>query len=214
MAPAFADPDVLGVGGFVEPLWREAAPAWLPPEFNWVVGCTYTGLPERDGRIRNPIGANMSIRRHVLQRAGGFAPALSRTNRGKTFAGTAEETEYCIRAARMHPGGYWAYRPLARVHHVVPAQRATWRYFVQRCRVEGNAKAVLAGLAGTSDGLSSERAYVYSALPRAFAREVGSALRGRSGSVGRAGALVLGLGVTTAAYARRRITLAATRRWD
>jgi glycosyltransferase involved in cell wall biosynthesis len=210
MAPAFGDPHVLGVGGFVEPLWREVPPPWLPAEFNWVVGCTYAGLPERNGRIRNPIGANMSIRRDVLQRAGGFAPALSRTNRGKTFAGTAEETEYCIRAARIHPGGYWAYRPRARVRHVVPAQRATWRYFVQRCRVEGNAKAVLAGLAGTSDGLSTERSYVCSALPRALVRELGFALRGRPGSLGRAGALVLGLGVTTAAYARTRISLATT----
>jgi glycosyltransferase involved in cell wall biosynthesis len=209
MAPAYEDLDVLGVGGFVEPLWRDGAPAWFPPEFNWVVGCTYIGMPAANGRIRNPIGTNMSMRREVMLRAGAFEPKLARLARGKALSGTAEETEYCIRAARLHPGGYWAYRPRARVGHVVIAERATWRYFVRRCRVEGHAKAVLTGLAGAADGLSSERSYVVSALPRAVARELGRAVHGRGAALSRAAAVLVGLGVTTGAYAYRRLTLVA-----
>jgi hypothetical protein len=89
---------------------------------------------------------------------------------------------------------------------VVSAERATWRYFIRRCRVEGRAKAVLAGVTGPADGLESERVYARSVLPRAVARGLGQALRGDSGGLARAGAIVTGLGVTTLAYASTRIT--------
>jgi glycosyltransferase involved in cell wall biosynthesis len=205
---AYEDPDVLGAGGSVEPLWREPAPRWFPAEFNWVVGCSYAGMAHEDGRIRNPIGTNMSVRAEVLLRTGGFADELARLNRGSAMSGTAEETEFAIRAARLHPGGYWAYRPQARVRHVVPPHRATLGYFFDRCRVEGSAKAILSGLTGSDEGLRSERSYVRSTLPRAVARELASALRGRADGLAKAAVIVGGLAVTTLAYGRTRISRA------
>jgi hypothetical protein len=101
------------------------------------------------------------------------------------------------------------YQPRARVRHAVSAQRATWRYFRRRCRVEGDAKGHLTVLAGTGQGLRSERIYVRSVLPRAVAREILGALRGRSDGLERAGAIVVGLGVTTSAYLRTRALLLA-----
>src|SRR5579862_7385160 len=56
----YADSRVVGVGGKLNPLWQTHRPAWFPAEFNWVIGCSYPGLPERSARIRNMIGANMS----------------------------------------------------------------------------------------------------------------------------------------------------------
>jgi glycosyltransferase involved in cell wall biosynthesis len=205
---AYDDPAVLGAGGSVEPLWTEPVPSWFPAEFNWVVGCSYTGMAHEDGRIRNPIGTNMSVRAEVLRRTGGFADELARLNRGSAMSGTAEETEFSIRAARLHPGGYWAYRPQARVRHVVPPHRATLAYFFDRCRVEGSAKAVLSGLTGSDEGLRSERTYVRSVLPRAVARELGSALRGRADGLAKAAVIVGGLAVTTLAYGRTRVSRA------
>src|SRR6202041_2966696 len=41
---AYRDPTVLGAGGAVEPLWQVSPPLWFPPEFLWVVGCTYAGM--------------------------------------------------------------------------------------------------------------------------------------------------------------------------
>jgi glycosyltransferase involved in cell wall biosynthesis len=203
-----ADPAALGVGGRVDPLWEEDRPAWLPEEFDWVVGCTYVGLPIKGGRIRSPIGANMSMRAEVLARAGTFAPELSRLERGKAVSGTAEETEFCIRATRLHPGQHWVYRERARVRHAVSAQRGTWRYFLKRCRVEGDAKAHLTRLTGTGDGLSSERTYVASVLPRAVLRELRAAIRGDRDGLARAGTIIVGLGVTTLAYLRTRLLIA------
>ncbi|HEX6391147.1 MAG TPA: glycosyltransferase family 2 protein, partial [Solirubrobacteraceae bacterium] len=184
---AYTDDAVLGAGGHVEPLWRSAPPSWFPAEFNWVVGCTHPGMAPEGGRIRNPIGANMSVRADVLARTGGFAPELGRLEVGKRVSGTADETEFCIRAERLHPGGWWAYRPDARVQHVVAPQRTTWAYFVRRCRLEGAAKAVLTGLTGTDAGLASERRYLRSVLPRAVVRELAA------GRVRRAGAIVAGV---------------------
>jgi glycosyltransferase involved in cell wall biosynthesis len=205
MAGAYDDPDVLGVGGFLEPLWLGDPPAWLAPEFYWIVGCTYAGMPVDSGRIRNPISANMSVRADVVARAGGMDPRLSRTHRGATVSGTAEETEFCIRAARLYPGGYWAYRPAARVRHAVPPERTTWRYFVGRCRLEAAAKAVLTEIAGRDDGLASERAYVRSVLPRAVVRELTAAVRGDRAGFPRAATIVAGLSITAFWYVVERV---------
>ena len=62
----YDNPQVVGVGGKIEPLWLQTHPSWFPNEFNWVVGCTYQGMPAESTRVRNVTGANMSVRRHVL----------------------------------------------------------------------------------------------------------------------------------------------------
>ncbi len=58
----YADENVLGVGGTIQPVWLGHQPKWLPREFYWVVGCTYEGVPTTSAPIRNMIGANMSLR--------------------------------------------------------------------------------------------------------------------------------------------------------
>jgi glycosyltransferase involved in cell wall biosynthesis len=205
---AYRDPAVLGAGGPVEPNWRTPRPSWFPDEFHWVVGCAYGGMDVRNGRVRNPIGANMSVRADVLRRVGGFSAHLGRRKLGFSVSGRArivgkaescEETEFCIRAAVLHPGGFFAYREKARVHHAVPAQRATWRYFVHRCLVEGAAKAALTVLAGSS-GLGTEGRYVREVLPLAVARNLKAALRGEAGAACRAAAIIAGLALTTFSY--------------
>jgi glycosyltransferase involved in cell wall biosynthesis len=208
LAAPYEDPAVLGVGGLIDPLWEQPAPHWFPPEFNWVVGCTYAGMPVRRGRIRNPIGANMSVRADVLARSGTFDDRLGRAPGGHVLSGTAEETEFCIRASRLHPGHYWIYEPQARVRHAVTPQRATRSYFARRCVVEGSAKALLAHFTGTGDGLQSERSYATAVLPRAVLRDLGLGLRGRREGFARAAAIVIGLAITTLAYARTRVAIA------
>jgi glycosyltransferase involved in cell wall biosynthesis len=207
LCDAYCDPVALGAGGPVEPDWQVPRPSWFPAEFDWVVGCTYAGMDVRNGRMRNPIGANMSVRADVLRRVGGFSTELGRRKLGFSVSGIArlagkaescEETELCIRAAELYPGGYFAYRDGARVSHKVPAQRATWRYFTHRCLVEGAAKATLAAIAGT-DGLGAENRYVREVLPHAVVRALAS------GTPGRAGAIVAGFALTAFAYARIRL---------
>lgn len=209
----YEEPSVLGVGGRIVPKWAGARPSWFPSEFDWVVGCTYAGMREDAGPVRNPIGANMSMRRWVYDDAGGFDARLGRVERaGTAVNGTADETEFCIRQAVRHPGSTWLYRPSAVVEHAVTPQRATWRYFVRRCLVEGAAKARLVDLAGAGAGLASERRYVRIVLPRATLRELARGLRGHGAAVLRAGAIVAGVSLTASAYLRVRLAGLRVRR--
>lgn len=205
----YSDPGVLGVGGHVVPLWRYGQPAWLPVEFNWVVGCSYGGLPETQAEVRNPIGASLSMRRTVFETTGGFHHSMGHTSteNGSVVTGTADETEFCIRASQLHPGGRWLYVPEARVHHVVHRSRMTWSFFVGRCRMEGRSKAVLTELADTERGLASERRYVRSVLPRAVLRELRRGVGGDRAGFQQGGAIVAGLTITAAAYLRGRIAI-------
>ena len=43
---AYQRPDVLGVGGLIRPMWKKGRPHWFPMEFDWVVGCSYRGIPQ------------------------------------------------------------------------------------------------------------------------------------------------------------------------
>jgi glycosyltransferase involved in cell wall biosynthesis len=196
------DERVLGVGGGVVAQWPDARPAWFPPEFDWVVGCSYTGLPTEIAPVRNFIGANMSLRREAFDAVGGFAHALGRV--GKHPAG-CEETELCIRAARAFPGSTFVYDPAALVSHRVTSDRVRWAYFRRRCFAEGISKSVVARLAGSDAALQTERAYVRRVLPTGVARGLRQLARGRAAGLGQSLAIMAGVATTTAGYARGRL---------
>lgn len=199
----YQDDRVMGVGGAVEPLWPSARPSLFPAEFDWVVGCSYRGLPTRRSPVRNPIGANMSLRREVFATVGGFLTDVGRVG---TWPLGCEETELCIRVRRRIPRSVIVYEPRARVRHRVTDERLRWRYFGARCYSEGLSKAVVARHAGSHDGLASERSYATRTLPRGVARGLAdAALRGDGAGLGRAGAIVAGLGITTLGYAVGRL---------
>jgi GT2 family glycosyltransferase len=197
LAAPYADPAVLGVGGRILPMFEEGVPRWLPPELDWIVGCTYQGHRASIGPVRNLIGANMSFRRDVFERIRGF-----RSDLGRAAANGAgcEETEFCIRATRDLGGVVW-YEPAAVVSHYVPVSRTTREYFRARCFGEGVSKAQIARLAGHERGLASERKYVRSTLPHAVGRELLAGVVGRrTGAFARAAAIVSALAIVSAGY--------------
>lgn len=200
LADAYVDPAVVAVGGSAEPEWDAGRPSWFPPEFDWVVGCSYVGLPTSRKPVRNPLGCNMSFRRVAFESAGPFETTIGRV--GSRPVGD-EETEFCIRVRRAMPGSVILYDPAARVGHRVRRHRGTWGYFLSRCYAEGLSKAIVSQLAGSGAGLSSERRYATVTLPRGVVRNVVQAPIRPSGIL-RAGAIVLGLAVTTTGYLRGR----------
>ncbi|MFY9487537.1 MAG: glycosyltransferase family 2 protein [Solirubrobacterales bacterium] len=198
----YEDPSVIGAGGQVNPRWATQRPGWFPREFDWVVGCSYVGMPQQIADVRNMIGANMSLRRDVFERVGVFSTEVGRV--GKKPVG-CEETELCIRAL-AETGGRIVYDPAATVDHKVTAERATWSYFRTRCYMEGISKAHVVRLAGAGDGLSSERSYSTKILPLGVLRGIGDAFRGRGAGIGRAASIVAGLLTTSFGYARGRVS--------
>lgn len=200
---AFTGPDVAGVGGAIVPVWATGRrPRWFPREFDWVVGCSYTGLPDRAATVRNLIGCNMAFRRDVFTAIGGFRDGMGRI--GSAPLG-CEETELCIRARQRLPAAVFRYDPRIAVAHHVAADRATWRYFVRRCHAEGRSKSQIVDAVGRDQGLASERRYVLRVLPLGVLRALGDAAAGRhAGALARAAAIVAGLVATALGYAHAR----------
>jgi len=203
----YGDPHVIGTGGTAVPEWSAEPPAWFPREFYWVLGCSYTGLRATPGPIRNPIGANMSFRRSVLEQVDGFSVSVGRI---PTLPLGCEETEFSIRARRHFAGSEIVQVPAAVVHHSVGAERATLGYLIGRCFAEGLSKAVVVSNVGRTRGLAAERSYVTRVLPLGVARGVADALRGRPGGLGRSGAIVVGFFWTGLGYLFGTLGLDAT----
>ena len=193
----------LGVGGGIHPDWVAGKPSWFPEEYNWVVGCTYRGLPLTAAPVRNLIGANMSFRREPLIEAGGFRSDLGRVD---ALPLGCEETELCIRLARHNPRGQLIYEPRAAVRHTVPPERGTARYFHRRCFGEGLSKARMSAAHRSTQNLSTERRYVTRTLPSGVASALSTTARGDLSASFRAAAITSGLVVTTAGYLRGRAT--------
>ncbi len=198
----YQNAQVMGVGGLVKPVWDAGRPEWFPPELDWVVGCSYMGMPVQPGPVRNFIGANMSFRREIVADLHGFSIGLGRV--GTTPLG-CEETELCLRVSQRYPDGVLLYEPAASVGHRVREHRARWGYLWSRCYAEGLSKATVARLAGADRALASERSYVRSTIPRGVGRSLLTAARGRRAGVLSALALISAVMVTGAGYLVGRV---------
>ncbi|MFD7441074.1 glycosyltransferase family 2 protein [Streptomyces sp. NPDC059909] len=196
----YDDPRVVAVGGRTLPAWASGRrPAWFPEEFDWVVGCTYRGLPPGRVRVRNVLGGNASFRRTAFDAAGGFATGIGRDGDKRPLG--CEETELCIRLGRALPHAVLLIDDRAVIHHKVPKARERFGYFRTRTYAEGLSKALVARSVGSAKGLESERRYTTRVLPAGVARGLRDALLGRPGGAGRAAAIVTGVATAAAGYA-------------
>jgi glucosyl-dolichyl phosphate glucuronosyltransferase len=198
LAENYRDPAVAGAGGSAEPLWTDVRPAWFPREFDWVVGCSYLGMPETTQEVRNVFGCNMSFRREILESLGGFRLGYG-----------CDETEFCIRLRQRWPEKKVIYVPEAKVLHHVPANRARLRRFISRCYFEGGSKAVVTRLVGQRDALASEYRYTREVLPRGVRRGLREFVRrGDADGLARATVIVAGFVSTAVGYAAGSLSTA------
>ncbi|MEV0369633.1 glycosyltransferase family 2 protein [Streptomyces sp. NPDC050636] len=198
-AEGYADPAVMAVGGRTEPVWASGRrPLWFPAEFDWVVGCTYRGLPPGKVRVRNVLGGNASFRRAAFDLVGGFAHGIGRDGDRRPLGG--EETELCIRIGHTLPEAVLLIDDRSVIHHRVPAARQRFGYFRGRAYAEGLSKALVARNVGARDGLATERRYTTRVLPAGVLRGVRDALLRRPGGAGRAGAIVAGVACAVGGY--------------
>lgn len=191
------EPNVLGAGGKVEPLWMGGKPAWFPEEFYWVIGASFRGMPETTAPVRNLYGGCMCYPKEILELIGGIRTDLGHA--GKSVMGGGE-TVLGIRINQLQ-NGVLLYEPRARIHHLVPVERARWRYYFKRCYAEGRSKARIVRLAGAKDGLSWERTHTLKTLPRGVLRGIGDTIFQRDiTGLSRAAAIILGLAATGSGY--------------
>lgn len=158
----YDDPQVIGVGGFVQPSWETERPLWLPNEIDWVVGCSHKWLSSCKKTVRNPIGCNMSFRRNIFETVGGFDSNFGRF--GKRLL-SGEEAAFSFTALRRIPGSKIMYEPEAVVSHKVSKKRASITYVISRSYYEGYSKGSIARLnLEKEEFLNDEQAYLKSLL--------------------------------------------------
>ncbi|MET0426016.1 MAG: glycosyltransferase family 2 protein [Actinoplanes sp.] len=162
MAP-FTDPRVVGAGSGIDGEWEITRPRWMPDEFLWTVGISYAGMPTDTAPIRNVWSASMVVRREAFAAVGGFRNGFGKLG----DQNRPEDTDLCLRMSAVD-GGIWMYVPGAVIRHEVPADRSTFKFFLNRCYHEGRGKVQMADL-GDGD-LGTEKDYLRKTLPRAVGK--------------------------------------------
>ena len=142
VAAAFADPAVDFIGGPYLPRWGAERPAWIGTGYRSAVGWAESGQAVRrfgqgfDGML---MGGNAVVRRSVLERVGPYAGDLGRTPGGRLLS--CEDDDMFARLLEVGARGY--YRPDLIIHHYVPPERLTKRYFRRWCFWRGVSLGVL-----------------------------------------------------------------------
>jgi glycosyltransferase involved in cell wall biosynthesis len=128
-ARAFAETGADYAVGRILPLWEGRAPGWMSPAFYGALAVPDAGtrrLPLAKGLNEEimPIGANMAIRRPVLDRVGGWNPDLGKL---QGTLRTGEDHEFALKM--LSAGLHGVYEPEACVQHRVPPDRLRLAYF-------------------------------------------------------------------------------------
>jgi glycosyltransferase involved in cell wall biosynthesis len=168
-------------GGPVHPIWEQPCPPWVDQTRSDLWGTLaivdYGQEPfVFEERRRVPVGANMAVRRSLIERIGGFDPELGR--RGSSLLGQEQAEFFCRSRAA---GARGLYVPEMVLHHHVPARRLTRSYFrrwwfwkgVSRSRLERRHPV-------TELGVDLSRVVRLAGIPRFM---VGSAARDAAGWV-------------------------------
>jgi glycosyltransferase involved in cell wall biosynthesis len=128
-ASAFDSTGADFAAGRILPLWEAAPPRWLSPALYGVLAIPDGGrerlrIAKGVNEAIMPLGANMAVRRHVLDRIGGWNPDLGKL---QGTLRTGEDHEFAL---KMIAAGYeGVYEPRASVQHRVPADRLQLKYF-------------------------------------------------------------------------------------
>jgi glycosyltransferase involved in cell wall biosynthesis len=128
---AFRDASLDFIGGPCLPRWGAPPPGWLPRDYPGVIGwidggdrvATYGA--DYEGIL---MGGNAVLRRAVFERVGLYTTSLGPVGR-RVLLGEDQDMFDRLMAA----GARGLYRPDLRIHHYVPPERLTKRYFRRWC---------------------------------------------------------------------------------
>lgn len=178
---AFAErPEIAYLGGPVRPIWEAPRPRWLDEARGDLWGSIaildYGPAPfvfEEQRKV--PVGANMAVRRALIDRIGGCRPDLGRT-KGRLLMG--QEIPELLARARA-AGARGLYVPAMSVDHHVPATRLRKSYFRRWWFGKGVSRAVLDRIQPVTElGLALTEVPHIAGIPRFI---FGSALRNAGG---------------------------------
>ena len=129
------------LGGKALPIWGGERPKWIPEgrSIHWAVIALLDYGPEPIPLGDYvPIGVNMVFRRDAFERAGLWDNTIGR--KAGTLLGQ-EVREWCQRARAANLKGF--YSPDLVIHHVIPGDRLTKKYFRRWFYWHGISRAIL-----------------------------------------------------------------------
>lgn len=137
---AFADPKVDYIGGPCVPQWGAKPPSWLPANYNGVIGWVDGGdkiisFDEYSGIL---MGGNAVLRRALVEKVGMYSPDLGRTDKALL---SCEDEDLYRRLQAAGARGF--YRPDLIIHHYVPQERLTKKYFRRWCFWRGVSRGII-----------------------------------------------------------------------
>jgi hypothetical protein len=138
----------------------------------------------------------MAVRRTPFERVGGFRTDFGKVGR----ASRPEDTDLCIRMSAGTEDGCWIYEPKAVVHHHVPADRTTLRFFLRRCYLEGLGKAEMKRHLNEMSTLADEADYVRSVVPSGLRRRLRDIQQAPKRNGAQACAMIAGVGFAGAGF--------------
>lgn len=189
----YADPRVVAVGGASLPYYETSRPRWFPENFDWVFGCSYSGLPNTPGPLRHLVGSNMSVRRSAFATVGGFI--------GSDF----DDLNLCMRLIDAYGTQGVIYTPTAVAHHFVSRDRVSWRYFYRRCYFVNRQKVSVLERIGGAANLKAEREFVFRALRYDALGCLRRVARGDLSAVGQLAAMITGIVLAALGYSQGRV---------
>lgn len=142
IAAAFDDPATDFIGGPYLPVWGAERPSWLGTGYGSAVGWAECGPdvhqygPGFDAML---MGGNAVIRKAVLDRVGPYSVDLGRTPGGRLLS--CEDEDMYSRLLAVGARGF--YRPDLVIHHYVPPERLTKRYFRRWCFWRGVSQGLM-----------------------------------------------------------------------
>ena len=139
-------PQPVGVGGSIYPLWEIPRPDWLSPSMEALFTILDGGdKPHWFAAHEYPWGANIVYRRDALEKVGGFCEQLGRS--GQSLL-SGEET--LLNEALNAQGERFYYSPHASVFHWVPKERINTDWLIRRSYWQGCSVALVDRLLGRS----------------------------------------------------------------
>ncbi len=189
MLAPFEDPGVIAVGGRPVPDFSRPRPSWFPPEYDWVFGCSYVGLPTTTAPVLHVIGAAMAVRRADLVAIGYF------------HSDNHDDMDMCHRLLHHSPTSRILFEPAAVVRHYVHAERLSWRYFWRRCFSVNRGKVKAFRDMGEARNLRAERSFARRSLTQGLSRGGRDLLRGDPTGLTRSLVICAGLSLAGMGYA-------------
>jgi len=197
----FQSQNVVAVGGRATPIWLNGRrPSWFPEELDWIVGCTYKGLPLKGNELRNVPGCNMAFRKEIFNQAGFWVNEIGASRQSQKGG---EEAELCLRIKHMIPEAIILYQPDATIQHRVPLYRASLKWVFKNSFDQGICKAKVNRISSNQEALTTEDSYLHYLLFASIPQKLKCFYK--KGSLSQTGAIMISIIATGAGYLMGRL---------